>query len=185
MIKPSNLEIAQSATINIDPQQAFSLISHSIAVGSLLMLTTALISIQNLSKPGIPQGAPSGVTTNKPSPTKFDCILNASNVLYMCLGMTGIMILVSDSIARAFAIGAAIAIVRFRIKVDSKSFGMCLFYGVLAGMACGVDHVQLAYIMAALFSALQAVVFLIAFVFDKKEDTVSISSTTTQQPSNT
>ena len=128
------------------------------------MLTTALIGIQNSNR--TPTKTPPASTP----PTKFDSILNASNVLYMCLGMTGIMVLVSDSIARAFAIGAAIAIVRFRIKVDSKSFGMCLFYGVLAGMACGVDHVPLAYAMAIIFSLLQVCIFSLAYLVGKKSE---------------
>ncbi len=61
------------------------------------------------------------------------------------------MILVNDSLARAFAIGAAIALVRFRIKVAGKFLSAALFYGVLAGMACGVSRVDLAWLLTVVF----------------------------------
>ena len=68
-------------------------------------------------------------------------VLGSANVLFLCFGMTGIMILVNNNLARAFAIGAAIAVIRFRIKFDGKGLGSSLFFGVLVGMACGVGQV--------------------------------------------
>ena len=57
--------------------------------------------------------------------------------------------------SRRKGIGAAIALVRFRIKMDTKNFAMCLFYGIIIGMACGVEQVELAYGLAGIFAVLQ------------------------------
>ena len=43
------------------------------------------------------------------------------------------------------AIGAAMALIRFRIKVDTKTVNMGLFYRLLTGMAVGIDQVPIAY----------------------------------------
>jgi hypothetical protein len=89
-------------------------------------------------------------------------LYDSSNVLYLCVGMTSVMLLVNNNLARAFAIGAAIALVRFRIKVDSKNFGMCLFFGVVVGMACGVDQVPLAYALVGVFGMMQGLILILA-----------------------
>jgi hypothetical protein len=87
-----------------------------------------------------------------------DIIINSSNVLFICFGMTGMLLLVNNNIARAFAIAAAIALVRFKIKVDSKIMSMSLFYAVLTGMACGVGYSFIGYILVAFFGILQFIV---------------------------
>ncbi|MEQ1723911.1 MAG: hypothetical protein ABL930_12105 [Pseudobdellovibrio sp.] len=87
-----------------------------------------------------------------------ELILNSSNVLFLCFGMTGMMILVNNNLARAFAIGAAISVVRFRIKLDSQGLGATLFFGVLVGMACGVGQLETAAFITIAYGILQLVV---------------------------
>lgn len=90
-----------------------------------------------------------------------EIILASSNVLFLCFGMAGIMILVNNSLARAFAIAAAIAVVRFRIKFDSQIMAATLFFGVLAGMACGVGQIPIAAFMTFCFIALHILLSLV------------------------
>lgn len=83
-----------------------------------------------------------------------DLVLSSASVVFLCLGMTAVMILVNDNLARAFAIGAAIALVRFRVKVAGKFLGVGLLYGVLTGMACGVGRTDVAWLVTGCFGLL-------------------------------
>ena len=97
-----------------------------------------------------------------------ELILGCSNVLFLCFGMTGIMILVNNNLARAFAIGAAIAVVRFRVKFDSHGFAKSLFFGVLVGMACGVGQLETAWLLTFAFVLLQAIVLFLVKAINQK-----------------
>ncbi len=99
-----------------------------------------------------------------------ELILASANVLFLCFGMTGIMILVNNNLARAFAIGAAIAVVRFRIKFDSQGLGSTLFFGVLVGMACGVGQPLTALILTVAYGILQLIVISLMKLTSKKID---------------
>ncbi len=86
--------------------------------------------------------------------------LGASNLLFLCVGLTGLMLLVNDNLARAFAIAAAIALVRFRVKLDQKSINASLLFAILAGMACGLDAIELAWTSTGIYIALFALLLL-------------------------
>ncbi len=108
----------------------------------------------------------------------MDLVLNAMMVLFLCFGMTGIMILVSNNLARAFAIGAAIALVRFRVRVDQPGFSAGLFFSVVTGMACGVDQVYTAWILAVIFCVFQiSAMELVQWYQLKKKRETEINST--------
>lgn len=71
-----------------------------------------------------------------------------SNVLLstvVCL----IMCVVGDSVARAFGLGAALAIVRFRTPVKDARDAVFLFLAVAAGMASGVGMTGIALVGTA------------------------------------
>lgn len=87
--------------------------------------------------------------------------LGASNLLFLCVGLCGLMLLVNDNLARAFAIAAAIALVRFRIKLDQKSINASLLFAILAGMACGLDATGLAWMSTGIYIALFVVLIVI------------------------
>ena len=86
--------------------------------------------------------------------------LGASNLLFLCVGLSGLMLLVNDNLARAFAIAAAIALVRFRIKLDQKSINASLLFAILAGMACGLDATGLAWMSTGIYIALFVVLLI-------------------------
>lgn len=142
---------ARGATpiVEMPVRQAIVLFGNSVTLGLILMLLTWWVNAHlDATRPESPA---SGA---KPRSEDLDGVMSASNVLFMCLGMTAVMILVNNNLARAFAIGAAIALVRFRIKMEGKFLGTSLFYGVLVGMACGVDRVDVAWGVSGLFAAL-------------------------------
>jgi hypothetical protein len=147
--------LGQGEPPGLDARATLVLLGHSVALGLVLMLITWWASRQVHSR-ALPAAPGAAADEKALSPT--DQVLSAANVMYLCFGMAGVMILVNNNLARAFAIGAAIALVRFRVKVDSKGPAMALFYGVLAGMACGVDRVAIGWGIAAVFALMQGVV---------------------------
>ncbi len=64
-----------------------------------------------------------------------------------------IMCVVGDSLARAFGLGAALAIVRFRTPIKDALDTAFLFLSVAAGMAAGVGAGVLALVSAAFIGA--------------------------------
>lgn len=123
------------------------LFAHAILNGSALMyLTWRMSSFRGASQKARARGA------------LADFVASSANVLFLCAGMTAVMILVNDNIARAFAIGAAVALVRFRIKMAGKFLGVALFYSVLVGMACGVSRVDIAWAVTGVFAVIVGIV---------------------------
>jgi len=96
---------------------------------------------------------------------RYKLFLGASNILFMCVGLTGVMLLVGNNLARAFAIGAALALSRFRVKISKKSTGTHLMFGIIAGIACGLDQLAIAWICSVIYLVLQLALF---FAFQKK-----------------
>ncbi len=127
---------------------AFEYLGLSILLGALLTVVTIWANqkvaplLHSMEADKSPPKAVSTMTL------LTSAILNASNVLFLCFGMAGIMILVNNNLARAFAIGAAIALVRFKIKLDAYGLGVTLFFGVVVGMACGVGQTETAIAIA-------------------------------------
>jgi hypothetical protein len=154
-----NLGLAAS---DITLLRAMQLLTHSVVLGLFLMLLTAWGTGQ------VARRFAGSASEEKISSAEI--ILGSANVLFLCFGMSGVMLLVSNNLARAFAIGAAIALVRFRIKVNAKTLSMALFYGVLVGMACGVDQVHIAWGITVAFGVLESAVIGIAVYFDRRPD---------------
>lgn len=155
--------VPHEAAPPISYETAVQYLALSIGLGTLLTLVTIwanqkvgpLLQKAQLALPG-----QEGQSSQKRSPPAsfhnlMNSVLNASNVLFLCFGMSGIMILVNNNLARAFAIGAAIALVRFKIKLDSYGLGATLFFAVVVGMACGVGQVETAIAIAGAFSIIQ------------------------------
>jgi hypothetical protein len=142
-------ELASEAAIALSPQQVFESLANSVILGVILMLITlwATNRVAKLSPADSKQAKKLGGS--------HAILMSASNVLYLCFGMTGVMLLVNNNLARAFAIGAAIALIRFRIVIDSTCLGMALFYAVLNGVACGVDQPLVGWGMTVFFGISQ------------------------------
>jgi hypothetical protein len=154
--------MAETPIENIPVMLELEYLAHSALIGAVLMLL--LVWTSQTSKK---DGKSSSKDTKAMSSSEV--LLNASNVLFLSFGMTGVMLLVNNNLARAFAIGAAIALVRFRVKFDSKSVGMSLFYALLTGMACGVGEVSTAYAIVGFYGVLQFCVVNAAKSIDARE----------------
>ena len=151
-------------------------LANSAILGIVLMAITVWANNRiNVDKSTLP--------TERLSPA--DLIINSANVLFICFGMTGMLLLVNNNIARAFAIAAAIALVRFKIKVDSKIMSMSLFYAVLTGMACGVGYSFIGYILVLFFGVLQLVVMFAVKAANKKSAALISNTQSSVQNSET
>lgn len=130
--------------LHLTSAETTTIFTNAIGAGLLLTIVTVIatqwVADRTIPKPG------------EPPMTVADSLLACANVFFLCVGMSAIMILVSNSLARAFAIGAAIALVRFRIKLNRQALGAALLFGVITGMACGVNQTQTAWLIATIYS---------------------------------
>lgn len=88
---------------------------------------------------------------------RLKLILGASNILFICVGITALMILVNNNLARAFAIGAALSLVRFRVKMGQKSLSSNFLFGIIAGIACGLKMLNVAWMVTAAYVVIQCI----------------------------
>lgn len=99
---------------------------------------------------------------------KLQTILGASNILFLCVGLTGVMILVANNLARALSIGATMALMRFRVKLGNKNLGSNLLFGIIVGVACGLQEIVVAWMVTGIYLFLQLILFLVLKNFEKK-----------------
>jgi hypothetical protein len=118
--------------------------------------------------PAAPPGAPGPASrpaakdgAGEETDSTTGLFLGSANLLFLCVGLTSIMLMVNYNLVRAFAIVAAIALVRFRIKLDQKSLNSTLLFGILAGMACGLGEVALAWLVVGVYVLLLGLVLLV------------------------
>jgi len=161
--------LAEASWQSVPVPQELELMGHAAIIGTALMLVLYWASKKGMTKKEGKGSSPS------------DVVLASSNVLFMTFGMAAVMLLVNNNLARAFAIGAAIALIRFRIKVDNKTLGMSILYGVIAGMACGIGEVATAYAILAFFACLQFIVVGTATTLDRRHKK-SVIAEVPQQP---
>jgi hypothetical protein len=143
-IHQASASVSAAAQATLD--HAYLLILSSVGLGLLLTVVNVLIARL------MPKSALAPDPEARSSPAAL--LLSSSNIVFLCVGVTGVMLLVASDLARAFAVAAAIALVRFRIKM-SESSGSSLFFALIVGMACGVDHVGIAGQLALIFIVLQ------------------------------
>ncbi|NDD92172.1 hypothetical protein EBZ37_08815 [bacterium] len=141
-------------------EHGYNLILTSVTLGLILTLLNVVISRM------IPRSA----TAHDPEApsTPGAVLLNSSNIAFLCIGVTSVMILVASDLARAFAVAAAIALVRFRIKMSEGS-GSSLFFAVIVGMACGVDQLRIATQLTLIFVTLQVLLVLLVNRLSKEK----------------
>jgi hypothetical protein len=134
--------------------QLISLMGQSVSMGVILASVTfvAVRSIygkQNLNSPA----------------ELFKLLIGSSNLLFLCVGMTGITLLINNNIVRAFAIIAALALVRFRVKLDQKNINASILFSVLVGTACGLQEVLIAWVMIGFYVILLGALIILLTVF--------------------
>ena len=169
-----------TAAIVLSDRQMLMLLLNSIALGIILVIAT-FYEVKYLSESSSldivldgdedddddkeeKAGSPESI---KPKPlkkkttTNLEIFLGASNLLFLCVGLTGIMLLVNNNLARAFAIAAALALTRFRIKLDQKSVNASLLFAILVGMACGLGEERLAWMATGIYIVLFIILFIV------------------------
>lgn len=62
----------------------------------------------------------------------------------LCIAGAMVMIIIGDSVARAFGVGGAAAVVRFRTPVEDPKDTTLLFLLITLGMACGIGQFAVA-----------------------------------------
>ncbi len=100
--------------------------------------------------------------SSEPDTDLVSRLVSASNLLIICVGVSGMILLIQQSLVRAVVLFAAIAVVRFRVRVSEKSLGAAFFFAVIAGMSSGLGEFNLTWIFTGIFVAIAlclAVVF--------------------------
>lgn len=82
---------------------------------------------------------------------KKGLLLFSMNVIYLTVGLSCVMVLVNNNLARAFSIGAAIALVRFRVKFDQSGQTPAVLFAIISGMACGLGQIHLGWMALGVF----------------------------------
>ena len=149
---------ASAPLLPLDPWNVLVLFGNSILLGLVLTWVTYLVVRQTEDDEDDEDGPLS-------PKDRYKLFLGASNILFMCVGLTGVMLLVGNNLARAFAIGAALALSRFRVKISKKSTGTHLMFGIIVGIACGLDQLAIAWICSIIYVVLQLALF---FAFQSK-----------------
>jgi hypothetical protein len=85
-------------------------------------------------------------------------LITALIILPICA--TATVWLIQDSLPLAFGLAALVAAVRFRIRLDSPLDGIYIFSSISVGLASGVGHLGVGYLMAGFFCACAAVIFI-------------------------
>ncbi len=116
--------------------------SHSVGTGVVVAFATYFASkkLYNLY-----------TSEEQASGPDVEMVFGAANLLFLSVGLTGLMLLISNNVVRAFGIIAAIAIVRFRIKLDQKSLNSSLAFAILGGLACGAAEFSLAWSLVGVY----------------------------------
>jgi hypothetical protein len=64
----------------------------------------------------------------------------------LCLGGALIWVIVGNNLARAFGLGGALSLIRFRTPVRDPKDTVVVFFSIIIGMACGLGQYSTALI---------------------------------------
>ncbi|MBF0300584.1 MAG: hypothetical protein HQK51_17860 [Oligoflexia bacterium] len=154
-------------TESLKLQELLILLSNSLLCGLVLTIITFYVA-KSLSTNTSKSYDPKIEEKDKENKNKEEAIettnlfLGSANILFLCISLTGVMILVNNNLARAFAIGAALAITRFRVKVGPKILASNLLFGVIIGVANGLSEITLAWLLTIIYVFLELVLLFIA-----------------------
>jgi hypothetical protein len=142
--------------------ELISLLGSSVILGAILTALTLAVSLPILN------AAVLGVSKEKINKKKFEQIVASMNILFICVGLTSIMILVNNNLARALAIGATLGLIRFRINLNSKLQGSNMLFGIIAGISCGLGEVALGWLVTGVYVVLQGTFYITMMRFNQK-----------------
>lgn len=98
---------------------------------------------------------------------RLKAIVASTNMLFFCVALTGVLLILDNSLMRAFIVVAAIAIVSFRVPIDSKGINSSILFAMLVGVSLGVREVTFALSMVVVYILLVNIIFAIAWVTKK------------------
>lgn len=127
---------------NFSIKEVSMFFAHSVALGLILTLVTIFVA-KKIAGPGIEKKK------------KNKIIMGCTNILFITVGITALMTLASNNLARAFAIGACMSIIRFRVSIGPKALSSNLLFAITVGVACGVQMIEIAWILTGIYTVIQ------------------------------
>jgi len=85
------------------------------------------------------------------SKSKMDQSL-LETILILPIAVTGIVLIVHNSLAMAFSLAGVVAGVRYRYALKSTADSLFIFMAVGVGLSCGVGMLLVAAVMSAIFN---------------------------------
>ena len=117
--------ILESLMNNSDPAaQSMELSQILFALGSSIVLGMLLLGSTYFASRRLKTSMLLGKKANDPRQQ----LLSSANQLFLCVGLTGTMLLMNENIIRAFAIIAALTLVRFRVRLDGSGISSSLLF---------------------------------------------------------
>jgi len=96
-------------------------------------------------------------------------------LVLLCMGGALIWLVIGNSLVRAFGLGGALALIRYRTRVrDPKDMPMVLF-AMIIGMACGLGLYEIACVGIAGISLVLAMIKLDWYWREKKAEEIPLS----------
>lgn len=89
-------------------------------------------------------------------------------VLPICA--TTIVLLIQNNLALAFGLAAMVAAVRFRVALQDAIDGIYVFSAICVGLAAGIGHLGIAFVMAVFFSFTNAVLWAMQYGRNELDD---------------
>ena len=84
-------------------------------------------------------------------------------LLILPVAVTGIVMIVQNSLALAFSLAGIVAAVRFRTTLDDTKDAVYVFLAIGVGLACGVQAVALALVLSLIFNGVILVLWYTRF----------------------
>jgi hypothetical protein len=84
-------------------------------------------------------------------------------LLILPVAVTGITMIVQDSVALAFSLAGIVAAVRFRTTLDDTKDAVYVFLAIAVGLAAGVQAVALAFVLAIVFITINLTLWKLGF----------------------
>ena len=95
-------------------------------------------------------------------------------LLILPVAVTGIVIIVQDSVALAFSLAGIVAAVRFRTTLEDTKDAVYVFLAIAVGLAAGVQALALAFVLAIVFITINLSLWKLGFgniYMDQKDRT--------------
>lgn len=150
--------IQQAAQLKSTYPQMLQMLGVSAFLGAILAFGSFFIV--RFIDPRIQRSAEDGERRQK-------AVMSAANLLFFCVGLTGVLMVLDNNLMRAFIIVTTIAIISFRIPVDNKAANSELLFALLIGVSCGVNEVSFASVILGVYLLLNFLLVLSIRYFRK------------------